>query len=147
MAEKTGSRDFRLWPSWWELYRVTPRWNRADEGFNMVKVSTRLDVPVRNGRWKTIWKVGKWGSIREYNITMRCREQTNVCWVFARSLGKFLMDLIFGELDLDLDWSWSSIIWKWRRRLMELVSFQYRECVRATLNDTTSKTAWNISIV
>ena len=28
----------------------------------MVKVSTRLDVPVRNGRWKTIWKVGKRGS-------------------------------------------------------------------------------------
>ena len=48
---------FRLWPSWWKLYRVTPRWIRAEEGFNMVKVSTWSDVPVRNGRWKTCKKL------------------------------------------------------------------------------------------
>jgi len=42
-----------------------------------------------------------WGSIREYDITMRCREQTSVCQMFARSLGKFLLDL---NGDLDIIW-------------------------------------------
>jgi len=66
---------------------------------------------------------------------MRCREQTSVCWVFARSLGKFLMDLIVGKLDLDFDWSWSSMT-EMAETLdgWNLISFQYRECVRATLH-------------
>ena len=53
----------------------------------MVKVSTRLDVAVRNERSKTMWKVGKWGSIREYDITMNCREQTGCVLDVCKEFG------------------------------------------------------------
>ena len=100
---KPEAGTLRLWPSRRKAHRVTPRRTRAEEGPNMAKASTRPDVPARNGRWKTTWKVGKRGSTRQKDIAMRCREQTSACRVSARSPGEPPMDLTTGEPDLDPD--------------------------------------------